>query len=93
MAAAILQRGCNGRQGRRRGESDNNESSSNSNKYPLLPLAMVKDDERLWYISLLTKDGDMEPFYVCDFFTLISSVPVGRSEGPTKLLRMCKIYS
>ncbi len=33
-----------GRQGRRRGGSDNNESSSNSNKYPLLPLAMVRDD-------------------------------------------------
>ncbi len=41
-----LQRGCNGRQGRQRGGSDNNESSGNSNKYPCLPLAMVRDDER-----------------------------------------------
>jgi hypothetical protein len=30
--------------------------------------------------------GDVEPFHVCDFFTLISSVPVDRSEGSTKFL-------
>ncbi len=32
----------------------------------------------------------MEPFYVCDFFTLISSVPVDWSEGSTTLFH---IYS
>ncbi len=35
----------------------------------------------------------MEPFSVCDFFTLISSVLVGRSKGPTKFLCLCKIYT
>jgi hypothetical protein len=24
-------------------------------------------------VGLLLKDGDMEPFYVCDFFTLIEA--------------------
>jgi hypothetical protein len=41
-----LQRGCNGRQGQQHGRSDNNESSGNSNKKTLLPLAIVKDNER-----------------------------------------------
>jgi hypothetical protein len=40
-----LQHGCDGRQGRQFSRSDNNESSGNSDKYPLLPLAMVRDDE------------------------------------------------
>ncbi len=44
-------------------------------------------------VGLLTKDGDVEPYYVFDFFTLISSVPVGRSKGPTKFLCLCKIYT
>jgi hypothetical protein len=66
----MLQCGCDGRQGRRRGGSDNSESSSNSDKYPLLPMAMVRDDER--EVGLLTKDGNVEPVYVCDFFTLTS---------------------
>ncbi len=44
-------------------------------------------------VGLLTKDGDVEPFHVCDFFTLISSVPVDRFKGSTKLLCMCKIYT
>ncbi len=50
--------------------------------------------ERWWerrYVSFLTKDGDVEPFYVCDFFTLISSAPVGQSKGPTKFLCLCTI--
>jgi hypothetical protein len=33
--------------------------------------------------GLLTKDGDVELFYVCDFFTLISSVPVICAKGST----------
>ncbi len=44
-------------------------------------------------VGLLTKDGDVEPVNVCDFFTLINSVPVDRSKGPTKLLCLCKIYT
>jgi hypothetical protein len=44
-------------------------------------------------VGVLTKDGDVEPFYVCDFFTLISSVPVIRAEGSTKLVCLCKIYT
>ncbi len=35
-------------------------------------------------VGLLTKDVDVEPFYVCNFFALISSVPVDRSKGSTK---------
>jgi hypothetical protein len=37
-------------------------------------------------VGLMTKDGDVEPFYVCIFFTLTSSVPVSRSKGSTKFL-------
>ncbi len=44
-------------------------------------------------VGLLTKDGDVEPFYVCDFLTLISSVPVDRSKESTKFLYLCKIYT
>ncbi len=32
----------------------------------------------------MTKDGDVEPFYVCDFFTLFTSVLVDLSKGSTK---------
>jgi hypothetical protein len=44
-------------------------------------------------VGLLTKDGDEESFHVCDFFTLISSVPVDQSKGSTKFLCLCKIYT
>jgi hypothetical protein len=41
-------------------------------------------------VGLLTKDGDVEPFYVCDFFTLISSVPPGRPvRGAYQTLMFC----
>jgi hypothetical protein len=43
-------------------------------------------------VGLLTKDGDMEPFYVCEFLH-ISSVPVDLSKRSTKFSCLCKIYT
>ncbi len=46
VAAAIIAAWLQRRQGWQRGRSDIDESSGNSDKYPLLPFAMVRDDER-----------------------------------------------
>ncbi len=68
------------------------------NLNPLFPLAManlmtVHEGRGRYGQDEGGESGDVEPFYVCDFIILISSVLIDWSKWSTKLLCLCKIYT